>query len=57
MKFAELRRCQSCWLSECLDLNVDEHMDFIVDDSGWRCHHGNLNDLVIRYQLEHISVN
>src|SRR5271167_3963478 len=46
VKFAELRRGQWCWLSECLDLNVDEHTDFILDGSGWGCHHGNLNNIL-----------
>lgn len=42
VKFAELRRGQRCWLSECLDLKVDEHTDFILDSSGWGCHHETL---------------
>ena len=46
MKFAELRRGQRCWLSECLDLKVNEHTDFILDGTGWGCHHGNLNDIL-----------
>src|SRR5271166_1438434 len=37
VKFAELRRRQRCWLSESLDLSVDEHTDFILDGSGWGC--------------------
>jgi hypothetical protein len=45
-KFAKLRKCQRCWLSECLDLNVNEHTDFVLDGSGWGCHHGNLNDIL-----------
>jgi hypothetical protein len=40
VKFAELRGCQKCWLSECLDLNVNEHTDFILDGTGWSCHRG-----------------
>src|ERR1700682_3302499 len=35
VKFAELRRCQMSWLSECLDLNVNEHADFALDGIGW----------------------
>src|SRR5208282_5993863 len=46
VKFAELRRCQRCWLSECLDLKVNEHTDFILDGTGWGCHHGSLNDIL-----------
>ena len=34
-----------CWLSDCLDLNVNEHTDFILDGSGWGCHRGNLYDI------------
>ena len=40
VKFAELRRCQMSWLSECLDLNVNEHVDFIFDGTLWSCHRG-----------------
>jgi hypothetical protein len=40
VKFAELRRCQMSWLSECLDLNVNEHVDFIFDGTRWCCHRG-----------------
>src|ERR1700747_1399965 len=46
VKFAELSRGQRCWLSERLDLNVDEYTDFILDDTGWGCHHGILDDIL-----------
>ena len=40
VKFAELRRCQRSWLSECLDLNVNEHVKFIFDGTRWCRHRG-----------------
>jgi hypothetical protein len=46
VKFAELRRGQSCSLYEGLDLSVDEHTDFILDGGSWGCRHENLNDIL-----------
>ena len=41
------------WLSECLDLNVDEYTDFILDGSGWGCHHGNLHQSLAQRERLH----
>jgi hypothetical protein len=41
-----------CWLSDCLDLNVNEHTDFILDGSGWGCHRGNLCDILAANEPE-----
>jgi hypothetical protein len=37
VEFAEFRRCYGCWLSECLDLNINQQADFIFDfdGTGW----------------------
>jgi len=38
----EFERCQRGWLSEDLDLEINQLMDFSLDGSGWGCHHEGL---------------